>query len=169
MTCYFGDQLLSPFHICDLSLARDSPEASYFWTISSPGRFYLLLQYIDNTDLLTIYISWLPPGVKWFYQPCTVAIVLNCTEQEATQLAMGNLNYNTNKNGNLLALGKMLCVPVFPLCTSLCPQSSGSLSLDIHQETRDSNEKGTKSIFYVPWTRCAGCFLTFSLYSVTCN
>lgn len=124
---------------------------------------------IDNTDLLTIYISWLPPGVKWFYQPCTVAIVLNCTEQEATQLAMGNLNYNTNKNGNLLALGKMLCVPVFPLCTSLCPQSSGSLSLDIHQETRDSNEKGTKSIFYVPWTKCAGCFLTFSLYSVTCN
>lgn len=54
------------------------------------------------------------PGVK-LHHPGTRAAVLNCTEQDATQLAMGNLNYCTSKHGNLLALGKMLCVPVFPL------------------------------------------------------
>lgn len=63
------------------------------------------------TDLTVHYLT--ATIAKSVYVPHAVAIVLNCTDQDVTQLAMGNLTYWTNKKWKLASPGQnALCSSV---------------------------------------------------------
>lgn len=111
------DASWSLFHISDISHTKTA--SNHF--ISKPLPLQKIPPPVIITEAMTswLYISWWLPGVKLFYRPCTEAIVLNCTEQDVTQPAMGNPNYYPrSKKRNMLALDKMLssyCLLSVPL------------------------------------------------------